>query len=104
MSVLRDLRSRAAARPAHIVMSEGSDPRIVAAAIAATNQGIARITLSDVWETAKAHVIADAYYDAVARGEPPPAPLPDAEESDLFMIGSIDEALRRVQERKEANA
>ena len=28
----------------------------------------------------------------------------DAEESDLFMIGSIDEALRRVQERKEANA
>ena len=30
--------------------------------------------------------------------------LADAEESDLFMIGSIDEALRRVQERKEANA
>lgn len=45
MSVLSDLRSRAAARPAHIVMSEGSDPRVVAAAVAATKQGIARITL-----------------------------------------------------------
>ncbi|MFK7744828.1 MAG: phosphate acetyltransferase [Roseobacter sp.] len=45
MSVLRDLRDRAAARPAHIVMSEGSDPRIVAGALAAVQQGIARITL-----------------------------------------------------------
>ncbi len=45
MSVLRDLRDRAAARPAHIVMSEGSDPRIVAGAVAAVQQGIARITL-----------------------------------------------------------
>ena len=45
MSVLRDLKDRAAARPAHIVMSEGADPRIVAGALAAVKQGIARITL-----------------------------------------------------------
>jgi len=45
MSVLRDLKDRAAARPAHIVMSEGTDPRIVAGSIAAVNAGLARITL-----------------------------------------------------------
>jgi phosphate acetyltransferase len=45
MSVLRELTKRASARPAHIVMSEGHDPRIVAGAIAAVKQGIARITL-----------------------------------------------------------
>jgi phosphate acetyltransferase len=45
MSVLRDLRSRAAARPAHIVMSEGQDPRVLAGAVAAVQQGIARVTL-----------------------------------------------------------
>ena len=45
MSVLGDLRDRAAARPAHIVMSEGADPRIVAGSVAAVKQGIARVTL-----------------------------------------------------------
>lgn len=45
MSVLRDLRERAAAQPAHIVLSEGHDPRIVAAAVTATQSGLARITL-----------------------------------------------------------
>lgn len=45
MSVLRDLRDRAAARPAHIVLSEGSDPRVVAGAVAAVQSGIARVTL-----------------------------------------------------------
>ncbi len=45
MSVLGELKKRAASRPAHIVMSEGSDPRIVAGAIAAVTQGLARITL-----------------------------------------------------------
>lgn len=45
MTVLRDLSKRAAARPAHIVMSEGHDPRIVAGAIAALQAGVARITL-----------------------------------------------------------
>jgi phosphate acetyltransferase len=43
--MLRDLRDRAAARPAHIVMSEGSDPRIIAGALSAVSHGIARITL-----------------------------------------------------------
>ena len=45
MKVLQDLRARAAARPAHIVLSEGHDPRIVAGALAAARDGIARITL-----------------------------------------------------------
>lgn len=45
MSVLRDLRDRAAARPAHIVLSEGTDPRIVEGAVAAVKAGIARATL-----------------------------------------------------------
>jgi len=45
MSVLDDLQSRAAARPAHIVLSEGHDPRIVAAAIQAVAAGLGTITL-----------------------------------------------------------
>lgn len=45
MSMLQDLRNRAASRPAHIVMSEGHDPRIVAGAVEAVRAGIARITL-----------------------------------------------------------
>ena len=45
MSVLRELSRRASTRPAHIVMSEGHDPRIVAGAVSAVKQGIARITL-----------------------------------------------------------
>ena len=45
MSVLRDLRKRAAERPAHIVMSEGQDPRIVSGALAALDAGLGPITL-----------------------------------------------------------
>ena len=45
MSVLRDLKTRASARPAHIVMSEGADPRIVEGSVAAVKAGIARVTL-----------------------------------------------------------
>ncbi|MGC1495280.1 MAG: phosphate acetyltransferase [Sulfitobacter sp.] len=45
MSVLQGLSKRAAARPAHIVLSEGHDPRIVAGAIEAVRTGIAQITL-----------------------------------------------------------
>ena len=41
----QELRNRAAARPAHIVMSEGHDPRIVAGALDAVRAGIARVTL-----------------------------------------------------------
>ena len=45
MSVLDDLQSRAAAHPAHIVLSEGFDPRIAAAAIRAVDAGLGQITL-----------------------------------------------------------
>jgi phosphate acetyltransferase len=45
MTVLQDLRDRAASRPAHIVLSEGHDPRIVAGAVQAVKSGIATITL-----------------------------------------------------------
>ncbi len=45
MSVLRDLQHRAAARPAHIVLSEGHDPRVVAGALAALEAGMGPITL-----------------------------------------------------------
>ncbi|MGJ5621014.1 phosphate acetyltransferase [Sulfitobacter sp. MF3-043] len=45
MNVLQGLRDRAAARPAHIVLSEGHDPRIVAGSLEALRSGIARITL-----------------------------------------------------------
>ena len=58
MSVLRDLTKRASARPAHIVMSEGDDPRIVAGAIAAVNAGTARITLIGTQDDVSAQLVA----------------------------------------------
>jgi phosphate acetyltransferase len=45
MSVLDSLQTRAAASPACIVLSEGHDPRIVAAAVSAVAVGIATIIL-----------------------------------------------------------
>lgn len=45
MSILRDIQNRAATRPAHIVLSEGHDPRIVAGALAALDAGMGPITL-----------------------------------------------------------
>ncbi|MEP1519203.1 phosphate acetyltransferase [Ascidiaceihabitans sp.] len=45
MSVLTNLQTRAAATPARIVLSEGHDPRIVAAAVSAVDAGIATIIL-----------------------------------------------------------
>jgi phosphate acetyltransferase len=45
MKVLQGLHDRAARRPAHIALSEGHDPRVVAGAIAAVRAGIARVTL-----------------------------------------------------------
>ncbi|WP_299826531.1 phosphate acetyltransferase [uncultured Roseobacter sp.] len=58
MSVLRALTNRAAARPAHIVMSEGHDPRIVAGAIAAVTAGTARITLVGPQDDVAAQLVA----------------------------------------------
>ena len=45
MNVLDTLRTRAAAHPAHIVLSEGEDPRIIAAAAKAVEAGLGPITL-----------------------------------------------------------
>ncbi|MEO0378770.1 MAG: phosphate acetyltransferase [Pseudomonadota bacterium] len=45
MSVLDTLQRRAAAHPAHIVLSEGFDPRIASAASRAVDAGLGRITL-----------------------------------------------------------
>ena len=45
MSVLSELRTRAAAHPTHIVLSEGEDSRIIAAAIEAVETGLGSITL-----------------------------------------------------------
>ena len=45
MSVLKNLQTRAARTPARIVLSEGHDPRIVAAAISAVQTEIATIIL-----------------------------------------------------------
>lgn len=56
MSVLDDLQSRAAANPAHIVLSEGSDQRIVAAAVRAVDAGLGRITLVGAAEAVRAQL------------------------------------------------
>ncbi|MFK7868808.1 MAG: phosphate acetyltransferase [Roseobacter sp.] len=57
MSVLRDLRTRAALRPAHIVLSEGEDPRIVKGASDAVRAGIARVTLVGDPDTVAAELV-----------------------------------------------
>src|SRR6266852_2818898 len=45
MSILDQIRQRAAANPQHIVLPEGEDPRTVAAASAAAHGRLARITI-----------------------------------------------------------
>ena len=45
MDILEQIRQRAAARPQHIVLPEGDDPRTVVAAAACAQRRIARITL-----------------------------------------------------------
>lgn len=45
MSILDQIRQRAAAKPQHIVLPEGEDPRTVVAASVATGQRLARITV-----------------------------------------------------------
>ncbi|KIN74089.1 phosphate acetyltransferase [Sulfitobacter guttiformis] len=57
MSVLRDLQSRAAARPAHIVLSEGHDQRVVAGALAALDAGLGPITLVGPYAEVTAHLV-----------------------------------------------
>ena len=45
MDILERIRQRAAARPQHIVLPEGNDPRTVVAAALCSRQRIARITV-----------------------------------------------------------
>src|SRR5882724_4807641 len=45
MSILDQIRQRAASKPQHIVLPEGEDPRTVAAAAMAARERLARITL-----------------------------------------------------------
>jgi phosphate acetyltransferase len=45
VTILDQIRQRAAANPQHIVLPEGEDPRTIAAAGAATRQRLARITI-----------------------------------------------------------
>jgi phosphate acetyltransferase len=45
MQILEDLKSRARAAPQHIVLPEGEDPRVLAAAARVTAEGYARLTL-----------------------------------------------------------
>ena len=56
MTVLETLRSRAQAHPARIVLSEGHDPRIVAAALQAVDLGLAGIVLVGPAETIAAEI------------------------------------------------
>ncbi|NNL18594.1 MAG: phosphate acetyltransferase [Boseongicola sp.] len=58
MKVLESLRARAKAHPARIVLSEGHDPRIVAAAIQAVSSELSSITLVGPYHDVSAEVAA----------------------------------------------
>ncbi|MEM6371833.1 MAG: phosphate acetyltransferase [Pseudomonadota bacterium] len=77
MSVLGDLQSRAADRPAHIALSEGADPRVVEAAVAAVAARLGRITLVGDTEAIKAQLdaIGAAPSDALIIADPATSPL-----------------------------
>lgn len=45
MSVIEVFKLRARVRPQRIVLPEGEDPRVIAAAVQATRRGYAEITL-----------------------------------------------------------
>lgn len=76
MNVLQGLRDRACARPAHIVLSEGHDPRVVAGAVKAVRAGIATVTLvgpqADV-----AALLTDAADLGITIQDPATSPLTD---------------------------
>src|ERR1700732_1968890 len=54
MSILDQIRQRAAANPQHIVLPEGEDPRTLVAAGIATRERLARITVLGDAETVRA--------------------------------------------------
>jgi phosphate acetyltransferase len=85
MSVLHTLRSRAAARPAHIVLSEGFDPRIVQGAVAAVRDGVARVTLVGRHDEVAAQLVAaDAPQTPNIRIEDPATSPLTAELADAY--------------------
>lgn len=51
MQILERIRQRAAAKPQHIVLPEGNDPRTVSAAVQCSSQRIAKITILGDEET-----------------------------------------------------
>ncbi|MEP1586400.1 MAG: phosphate acetyltransferase [Tateyamaria sp.] len=77
MNVLGNLQSRAAANPAHIVLSEGADPRIVAAAVRAVAAGLGQVTLVGVQDaiTDQLAAIDAAPTDALRIADPATSPL-----------------------------
>ena len=77
MSVLDDLQSRATAHPAHIVLSEGDDPRIVAAAVRAIDANLGRITLvgDTATVTQQLAAIGAAPSDTLQIADPATSPL-----------------------------
>ncbi|WP_299722415.1 phosphate acetyltransferase [uncultured Tateyamaria sp.] len=92
MSVLDTLQSRAAAQPAHIVLSEGGDPRIIAAAIKASSEGLARISL--VGETA---TLTDAL---AAAGAAPSEALQIADPAQSELTAGFIDAFHALRQHK----
>ncbi|MCX7558502.1 phosphate acetyltransferase [Sulfitobacter sp. F26204] len=79
MTMLQELRKRAASRPAHIVLSEGHDPRIVAGAVEAARTGIARVTLVGPQTEIEKHLTAAGATgnDAINIEDPATSPMTD---------------------------
>ncbi|MEP4248277.1 phosphate acetyltransferase [Tateyamaria sp.] len=77
MNVLGNLQSRAAANPAHMVLSEGADPRIVAAAVRAVAAGLGQVTLVGAQDAIVAQLAAidAAPTDALRIADPATSPL-----------------------------
>ncbi len=88
MSVLDNLQSRAAANPAHIVLSEGSDPRIVAAAVRAVDAGLGRMTLVGETDAVAAQLIAigAAPSAALLIADPATSALTDQAAEEYFQL------------------
>jgi phosphate acetyltransferase len=86
MTVLADLRHRAAAVPAHVVLSEGHDPRVVAGAVAAVETGIARVTLVGPEGQVRDRLreAGQEHSDSIALADPETSPL-TAEFTDTYL-------------------
>lgn len=85
-AALRDLFDRAAAARAHIVLSEGHDPRIVAGAVAAEQHGIAQITLLGNADIIAPMIAAHGGTDAITIEDPATSPRAPAMASALHEL------------------